>query len=125
VNFCAQFSFTFQFSVTFRFRVLNSVSVMFFCAKFRCFQSSEFAQFSHLVFNSAIVTNGFGYDTLRKNPQDSFRRSRKIVNCNEIPIGISAAMDYSHCCTQFFILVSSIHFLFSYSNTNYPIQFHK
>ena len=45
-----------------------------------------------------MVGNGFGYDTLRKNPQDSFRRSRKIVNCNEIPIGISAAMDYSRCC---------------------------
>ena len=43
--------------------------------------------------------NVFGYDTLRKNPQDSFRHIRKIVNCNEIPIGISAAMDYSRCCT--------------------------
>jgi len=46
-----------------------------------------------------LAGNGFGYDTLRKNPQDSFRRSRKIVNCNEIPIGISAAMDYSLCCS--------------------------
>ena len=42
--------------------------------------------------------------SLRKNPQDSFRRSRKIVNRNEIPIGISAAMDYSRCCALVFIL---------------------
>ena len=51
----------FQFSVTFRFRVLNSVSVKLFCAKFSCFQSSEFARLLRLVFNSAIATNGFGY----------------------------------------------------------------
>ena len=52
-----------------------------------------------------IKHNGLGYDTLRKNPQDSFRRSRKIENCNEIPIGISAAMDYSRCCVQYFLLI--------------------
>ena len=90
---------------------------MFFCAKFRCFQSSEFAQFSHLVFNSAIVTNVFGYDTLRKNPQDSFRRSRKIANCNEIPIGISAAMNYSHCSHQFLFSPSSFSHLLTDSNS--------
>ncbi|WP_370226989.1 hypothetical protein, partial [Mesoflavibacter sp.] len=50
------------------------------------------------------MPNVFGYDTLRKNPQDSFRRSRKIVNCNEIPIGISAAMDYSRCYLQFLFI---------------------
>ena len=54
-------------------------------------------EFRFLLFISQMHYNVFGYDTLRKNPQDSFRRSRKIVNCNEIPIGISAAMDYSRC----------------------------
>ena len=52
----------FQFSVTYRFWVLNSVSVNLFCAQFRFFQSSEFARFSLLVFNSAIVTNGLVYE---------------------------------------------------------------
>ena len=54
------------------------------------------------------MANVFGYDTLRKNPQDSFRRSRKIVNCNEIPIGISAAMDYSRCYLQFLFFLKSV-----------------
>ncbi|WP_336129228.1 hypothetical protein, partial [Mesoflavibacter sp. CH_XMU1422-2] len=36
-----------------------------FYAKFCCFQSSEFARFLRLVFNSAIVTNGLGYEQLR------------------------------------------------------------
>ena len=49
-----------------------------------------------------ITANMFGYDLLRKNPQDYFRCSRKIVNRNEIPIGISAAMDYSRCCALVF-----------------------
>jgi hypothetical protein len=46
-----------------------------------------------------------------------FRRSRKIVNCNEIPIGISAAMDYSRCCVQFLFNSIKCNFVFRFSNT--------
>jgi len=65
VNFCAQFRFTISIQRYVSVSSIKFISVKLFCAKFRCFQSSEFARLLRLVFNSAIATNGFGYELLR------------------------------------------------------------